>query len=219
MDETIKKVCIGVVSAGLGFAIGYKIAEKKLAERFEERLAEETKGMREFYSSVKQKYSTPEEAVKELIPEPSPEDPRVKKQKTQYNKIVKEEEYIPDEFESKEVPEPVVQNVFEMGPVIIDQEVFMANDPDHEQATLTYYAASDQVCGEKDEPIDNADLVVGTEFKKNFGKGSSDNNIVHIRNVGLHMDFEVVKSEGSYEAEVLGMVDDSVPPHKRHRIG
>lgn len=219
MDNSLKTAGIGILGAGIGFVVGYKIAEKKLAARFEERLTEETRGMREFYTNVKKPYATPEEAVKDLIPEPAPEDPRVKKQKTQYNKLVADAEYVsPDPVVVAGESGVVVQNVFDMGPVIIDQDTFMANDTNHEQATLTYYEKSDQVCGERDEPIDNSEVVVGTAFKTHFGDGSSDENVVHIRNSGLHMDFEVVRSFGSYEAEVLGMSDDSVPPHKRVRL-
>jgi hypothetical protein len=218
MDNSLKTSVVGILGAGIGFAIGYKIAEKKLAVRFEERLTEETKGMREFYTNVKKPYATPEAAVKDLIPEPAPEDPRVKKQNTQYNKLIKEEKYVSPETVIAGESGVVIQNVFDMGPVVIDQDEFMTNELGHEQATLTYYEKSDQVCGERDEPIDNSEIVVGTAFKTHFGDGSSDENVVHIRNSGLHMDFEVVRSFGSYEAEVLGMTDDSVPPHKRVRL-
>jgi len=217
MDNSLKTAGVGILGAGIGFAIGYKIAEKKLAARFEERLTEETKDMREFYTNVKKPYATPEAAVKELIPDL--EDPRVKKQRTQYNKLVSEEKYVsPETVVVAGEPGVIVQNVSDMGPVIIDQDEFMTNELDHQQATLTYYEKSDQVCGERDEPIDNSEIVVGTAFKTHFGDGSSDENVVHIRNSGLHMDFEVVRSFGSYEAEVLGMTDDSVPPHKRVRL-
>jgi hypothetical protein len=222
MDNKIKLAGVSLLSAGIGFVVGYKLVEKKLEAQFEERLDKETAGMREFYTAAKKPYATPEEAVKDLIPS-SGTDPRVKNEKTQYHKVVATEGY--DNSEEPPVQKvvagesiPVVQNVFDDKPVIITQDVFMINEPGHEQATLTYYVGSDQLCGERDEPIENADMVVGTEFSENFGKDSSDPNVVHIRNVGLHMDFEVLRSEGSYEAEVLGQVDNTVPPHKRVRF-
>jgi hypothetical protein len=223
MDNRIKLAGVSLVSAGIGFVVGYKVLEKSLEARFDERLQEETAGMREFYTAAKKPYATPEEAVKDLIP-PSGTDPRVGNEKTQYHKVVATEGYDGEESPLRKIVAgesiPVVQNVFDDKPTIITQDVFMINEPGHEQATLTYYVKSDQVCGEREEPIDNADIVVGTEFKENFGKDSSDPNVVHIRNIGLHMDFEVLRSEGSYEEEVLGQVgtDSSVPPHKRVRF-
>jgi hypothetical protein len=219
MNQSIKLTGVAVVGAGIGFVVGFKVAEKKLSDRFEKRLDEETEGMKEFYQTVRKPYASPQEAVKDLIPEaPVSKDPRVQNGKTQYHKVqptVGEHEVV--DIPDKQPVAPPVQNVFDNdGPRIIDQEVFMANEPDHQQSTLTYYEKSDQLCGEADDPIDNAELVVGTEYKEKFGEGSSDENIVHVRNYGLHMDFEVVRSFGSYEEEVLGAVpDNSVPPHKR----
>lgn len=215
MNQSIKLAGIAVVGAGIGFAVGYKIAEKQMSARFEERLAEETQGMKEFYETVRKPYASPEDAVKELIEEaPGPVDPRVPNGRVQYHKVQPK----PAEDEVIDIPEKQpVQNVFsKVDPYIIDQEAFMANDPEHTQTTLTYYEKSDQVCGEADEPIDNSEIVVGTLFKTRFGEGSSDKNVVHVRNDDLRMDFEVVRSEGSYEEEVLGETpDSSVPPHKR----
>lgn len=213
MNENVKIIAAGLLGAGIGFAVGYKVLEKRLEQAFDERLAEETKDMREVYQNLKQPYSSPEEAVRELIVPEVAKDPRVQNgAKIAYDKVQ-------PKVDIPEQPE-VVQNVFSRtGPYLISQDAFMANetDPEHVQATLTYYEQSDQVCGEKDEPIDNSDLVIGTEFKEKFGWESSDANTVHVRNEDLHMDFEVVRSEGSYEQEVLGQAppDISVPPHKR----
>lgn len=218
MSNSIKMAGVAVLGAGIGFAIGFKLAEKRLGEEFEKRLNEETAEMREFYQAVKKPYASPADAVKELIPEENT-DLRTNGNRVQYNKLGPKEKEFPEPMEVVAGESGVViQNVFDNGqPRIISQDEFMANDPGHEQATLTYYEKSDQVCGEADEPIDNSELVVGLEFKENFGKDSSDPNVVHVRNDGLHMDFEVIRSEGSYEEEVLGIEkdDSSIPPHKR----
>lgn len=207
MNETIKLAGVGILGAGVGFVAGYKLLEKRLEKSFDERLVEETKDMREAYQNLRQPYASPEEAVKELIL------PKVaaaqSNGKTQYDKIIPKQ---PKD-------ETVVQNVFETsGPRLITQDEFMANEPEHQQATLTYYEGSDQLCGEADEPIDNEEIVVGLQYKVKFGWNSSDKHTVHVRNDDLHMDFEIVRSEGSYEEEVLGEGDQSVPPHKRVRL-
>lgn len=218
MNQTIKLAGIGLLGAGIGFVVGYKVLEKKLEKAFDERLVAETEGMREFYTKARQPYASPEEAVADLIKPPKNKDPRTNGNKVQYNKVVPHTEIKPENVVMPTAP-PVVQNVFETdGPVLITQDAFMANDPEHEQATLTYYEGSDQLCGEKDEPIDNEKIVTGTEYKTKFGWESSDENTVHVRNDALHMDFEIVRSEGSYEEEVLGQqVDTSIPPHERVR--
>lgn len=218
MNESLKTVGIGVLGAGVGFVIGYKIAEQRLIKSFDDRLNQQEEMIKEYYTNVKKPYATPEEAVADLIPKKS-SDPREPGHRVQYHKVETNEKPL-EEFEAvvAEKPEPVVQNVFDDKPFIIDQDSFMQNDPGHQQATLTYYEKSDQVTGERDEPIDNSDIVVGIDFKMKFGEGSSDPNVVHVRNNGLNMDFEIVRSDGSYEEEVLGIADDSVPPHKRHRV-
>lgn len=216
MNEGIKLAGAAAVSAGIGFVVGYKLLEKRLEKQFDERLEQETKDMREVYQNLKQPYSSPEEAVEALVVPKLAEDPRVKNGKTAYHKVEPKIE-IPEQ-EVVVNSTTIVQNVFDTtGPRLITQDEFMANEtePEHQQVTVTYYAGSDQLCGERDEPIDNAELVVGTEFKTKFGWESSDPHTVHVRNEGLHMDFEVVRSEGSYEEEVLGQTDPSIPPHKR----
>ena len=211
----------GAVSFGAGLVMGYKIAEKRLGDRFEERLETETADMREFYTNVgvKKKYSTPEEAAAALIPqtEESPTDPRVKTQKINYNKIVKQEKYVGnglDEFKEElgEACETEVQvvhrNIFDEQqpgvPRIITQEDFMTNETGYEQATLTFYTKGGVLADQRDEVIDNADEVIGPLAGHNFGEGSSDPNTVHVRNDKIQMEFEVVRSDRSYEEDVLG---------------
>lgn len=223
MNQSLKMAGVATLGAGVGLVIGYKIAEKRLGDRFERRLEEETADMKEFYTSVKQKYDSPEEAAAALIPktESTVEDPRVKTQKIQYNKIVKEQKYVGDgdgddgleEFkEGCEIEEVVHKNVFESTrvegePYIINQDDFMANETGYEQATLTLYTKGGVLTDQRDDVIDNADDVVGKLSVSNFGEGSSDPNVVHVRNEKLEMEFEVVKSERSFEEDVLGKDD------------
>lgn len=214
MSRSLKVTGVAILGTGIGFAIGYKFAENRLGARFEERLEAETAGMREYYTNVKQKYDTPEEAAAALIPEEEvSEDPRARHHKVQYNKIVKEKYGDPlDEFaEGCEIDEVVKKNVFEEQlpgtPRIITQDEFMANETGYEQASLTYYANGGVLTDQRDEVIENVDDVAGTMFVVNFGEGSSDSNVVHVRNDKIFMDFEIVRSERSYNEDVLGLED------------
>jgi len=216
MNDAIKVAGAAAVGAGLGFLVGYKLLEKRLAQAFDERLAEETKDMREVYQNLRQPYSSPEAAVEALVAPELAKDPRVKNGKTAYHKVEPKIDIPEQPAAVVTTPGPIVSNVFDSTkPRLITQDEFMENEPEHEQATLTYYEKDDQLTGEKDDPIDNAELVVGTEYKTKFGWESSDEHTVHIRNEGLHMDFEVVRSERSYEEEVGVPPDQSIPPHKR----
>lgn len=233
VSQSLKMAGVATLGAGVGLVIGYKIAEKRLGARFEERLETETAGMKEFYTNVKQKYDSPEEAAAALIPESeeNPDDPRVKKMRTQYNKIVKGEEYDGlSEFEERQEDEPpaadakvVSRNVFDDqnidGPYIITQDEFMANETGYEQATLTYYEKGDTVADTRDDIIDNVDAVLGKTFATAFGEGSSDPNTVHVRNEKLQMEFEVVRSERSFDEDVLGISSDEAPHRRVRREG
>lgn len=233
MNQSLKMAGAATVGAGIGLFVGYKVAEKRLAVRFDERLEAETADMREFYTNVKQKYNTPEEAAAALIPDTDGEtitleDPRVKTQRVQYNKIVKVEKYAGlDEFkeeigEACETDPVVHHNVFDEQagvPRIILQEDFMQNETGYEQATLTYYVKGGVLTDQRDEVIDNAEEVIGKILPVQFGEGSSDPNTVHIRNDKLQMEFEVVKSERSYEEDVLGQDDTETPAQRIRRQG
>lgn len=229
VNQSLKIAGVATLSAGVGVVVGYKIAEKRLVAQFEERLETETAGMKEFYTNVKQKYDTPEEAAAALIPqvEETSQDPRQKNQRVQYNKIVKEEKYDGiDEFVEGQpaVDQGIVhRNVFDDPPPgdprIITQEDFMANETGYEQATLTFYEKGGVLADTRDEVIENADDVVGRIFSSNFGEGSSDPNVVHIRNDRIQMEFEVVRSENSYERDVLGQDDMETPSQRVRRQG
>lgn len=233
MNESLKIVGASVLGLAAGAAVGYKIAEKRLAAEFEERLAQETAEMRVFYSSVKQKYDTPQEAVKDLIEEvpeePVVEDPRVNPQKIAYHKIVKTEAYKEAESDENEegaavaAEEEIRHNVFVTKPdpdkpYVISQEEFMANESGHNQVTLTYYEKGGVLTDERDDILDDATNMVGEWFASSFGEGSSDDSVVHVRNDKIGIEFEICKSERSYEEDVLGESENGVEsPHDRLR--
>lgn len=232
MNQSLKVAGAATLGVGIGVLVGYKFAEKRLGERFEQRLEDETADMREFYTNVRQKYNTPEEAAAALIPmeEGIIEDPRAKTQKVQYHKIVKKEKYDGDgldEFtqegvESCEI-ETVHKNVFDEqpsdGPRIITQDQFMANDTGYEQATLTFYAKGGVLTDQRDDVIDNSEDVVGKLAVHHFGEGSSDPNVVHVRNDKIKMEFEILRSERSYEEDVLGQDHTETPDQRVRRQG
>jgi len=97
---------------------------------------------------------------------------------------------------------------------IITQEEFFTNEPEHTNATLTYFEGDDILADEADVPIDDLAQTIGTERNLKFGHGSKDPNIVHIRNERLQHDFEIVRSGGKFAEEVFGIMEHSAGSRK-----
>jgi hypothetical protein len=211
---------VSISSMLIGAGTGYIVAEKKLAARFDKRLAEETEEMREFYTIHEKKYPTPQDAAADLIGATLLTVEEKETQRVEYHKIAKKYDSEDDPEEElaieAEVGPVLASNVFDEKtdrdrPYIVSQEDFMQNNLGYEQGQLTYYEKDKVLTDERETVIEDVDATVG-ENNIQFGIGSSDVNVVHIRNEKLRMDFELVRSEGSYAQEVLGL--DEVPEQK-----
>lgn len=99
-------------------------------------------------------------------------------------------------------------------PYIISHDEYFNNDTDYNQNTITYFEEDDVLVDEEDTPIRNEVQVVG-EGNLLFGRWSKDENIVYIRNEKLEVDFEVVRSHGSYAKEILGFIQHDDQPRQR----
>ena len=213
MDQSLKMAGAAVVGAGIGFFAGYKLLEKRLSEQFDERMQREEELMRQHYSLVKKPYATPQEALKDLVPEApkADEDPRDKNMRVAYHKIV-QTEYVESQGDEAEAAAAVEQTVSVFNntprdsakPYVVAEDEYMANDSGFEQSTLTYYEADDTLVDERDEIIASPHDVIGEQFRTQFGVDSRNENIVYFRHEKLGLEFEVVRSEGSYKKEVLG---------------
>jgi hypothetical protein len=229
MKPPLIAIVAGSIGVATGVIVGYKIAEKKLSVEFDERLQKETAGMREFYQVAKKPFATPQEAASALVQNGSdPEESTVDQanMKVAYHKIVKknyDSEESEEELAVEAEPGPedplrttVEQNLFEDGaPRIITQEEFMTNESQYVQGNLTYYQSDSVLSDERDDVIEDQDATVGVKNLTMFGhpnSGSSDANIIHIRNPRLQMEFEICRSNGSYRREVLQIDDD--PPQR-----
>jgi len=223
-----------LISLGVGGILGYKIAERNLALRFEERLHHEVAASTAYYEHMnlrEKKFDTPEEAAAALIKPGTvltetqvPET--TERERVAYHKIVQAENYTsedevkdPEDAMALEImfptPDPDVllrNNVFSNKPHVLTQEEFIENDSNWNQSTLTWYVIDKVLADERDQVIEDVEGTVGSENLALFGQGSSDDNIVHIRNPHLQLEFEVLRHEGSYSREVLGLDED--PPQR-----
>lgn len=90
-------------------------------------------------------------------------------------------------------------------PYILHKDEYMEDDFGHTQSTVSYYVGDDIMTDEHDTPIYGHTAMVG---ELRFGHGSGDENVVYIRNELLEHDYEVLRIDGRYEVEVLGLEID-----------
>lgn len=90
----------------------------------------------------------------------------------------------------------------EDGPYIIHYDEYINNEMNFTQDTLTYFSGDNIVCDTRDIPMYGHELILGD---LRFGHGSNDPNIVYIRNVKLHQEWEILFTSQKYEDVVIGL--------------
>lgn len=215
-----------------GFVLGGLVVNKKLTAEFQERMEREIEETKEHYSARFTEISPHlvEEEHEEDTPLPI-EDPRPDAEvsplkyhtpvvaerpaKTEAELIVTETTTVAKNiFLNNELIDP---NAFEFDlerelefrnpelPYVISFEEFSENVGGFEQAELTYYQADGILVRADDSIVFEVDMTVGEQNLLRFGHGSQDDNIVYIRNEITDIDFEVKRSMGSYQDEVIGL--------------
>lgn len=88
-------------------------------------------------------------------------------------------------------------------PYIISANEF-ATDRAHDKITITYYSNADILCEEDEVLENNAEELLGTEWKEHFDEGEV--GVVYVRNEKLGADYEVLRdeSDADYIRESLG---------------
>lgn len=103
-------------------------------------------------------------------------------------------------------------------PYVISRDEFIDNKHDFTQVDLEYFAGDNVLCDDKRVPIYNPAKVVG---RLEFGRGSGDPNTVYIRNETVSAEYAVIRIEGTYQMEVLGLeaeeaAEDEEEAHLKH---
>lgn len=235
---------VALVGAAAGGAIVYFGLRKKLTAKFDEISKKEIADAKEHYEhllALKERPKSPEEVLAELHGgvdsktageagkafasyagvEASPEAQEVAEE-LPVAPIEKKHNIFTD-------AEAVDTNVFDYQaelkireenperPYIISEEEFNEAEKEYENGQLTYYEGDDTLADEKDMTVQDPDLIVGDDNLMRFGYGSSDKNIVYIRNDEREVDFEVVRHEGKYQVVVLGFEDPDKALQHAHR--
>jgi hypothetical protein len=104
-------------------------------------------------------------------------------------------------------------------PYIIHYDEFTSNESGNEQIAYIYYEQDDVLIDTTSQTqIEDMDEVIGLGNLGRWGHGSPhDENVVHIRNEHLSLDFEVSRDPGSYEATISRQIRHSSSPERRRR--
>jgi hypothetical protein len=210
-QHRIRLLVVGAVAGGLGGAASYYICNRKLKTKYEKLAAQEIEEAKKFYNVLHKngKLSTPEKAVDELIPSPEVVEAagalltyqgKNASEPTEVEVNVFTESKVDDNFDYEEEMKSRTPEL----PYIISHDEFVENETNFSQSSITYYEGDGALADERDQEIPFVDPVIG-EGNLRFGHGSGDSRVVYIRNERLSAEYEVLKSDGKYAHEVLGL--------------
>lgn len=226
-------IVLGFAASGVG---GYILGKKRAAQQFEEQLTTEIEEAKNYYQVLYNKagYSTPEEAVKNLIGEKEPERlatvelvrkvKREAKDRTDYNAI--STQYQGDQTP----PTPVMGNIWDKkqalpprgangqfvkqtpgetpneDPYIIDEETFLQNDTEYDQEEVTYHWRDNTMIDAQGDSVENEIFgeVNLSLLRSDVENNPDDSHVIYIRNEKLTMEYCVVVSDESVAA-TLGL--------------
>lgn len=106
-------------------------------------------------------------------------------------------------------------------PYILHRDEFFGEEMGYDQDTWTYYVGDDILVDETDTPVYNFQENTG---ELRWGHGSGDPMVVYIRNEDLKAEYEVIRNEGHYSVEVLGleleerMASEDLKHSKQHKF-
>jgi hypothetical protein len=160
---------------------------------------------------VSKYYSSPEEMAAKVIPgyngavKPR-EDKQYKKVVYQYQQPVTPPEHrdLYKELLSERSLDPDFSQDAVHDPRVISVNEYFNDMPRYEKVTVTWYEG-DSVLTDQDDAVVEEFVVAIGEGNLLFGHDSGDPNVVYVRNDRLSTDYEVVRSEGSYRVDVLGL--------------
>lgn len=142
---------------------------------------------KEFYARKYDERKPKEEIKQDDATEEPTNDIAEKPDIMEYAKILAEKRYSGREEAEKE------------SAYVISKDEF--DDSDNDAEALIFYADGVLAYETTDEIIENADEIVGTEFKDRFGEYEEDT--VFVRNDEEKIDYEIIKDKRTYE-EVSG---------------
>jgi hypothetical protein len=111
-----------------------------------------------------------------------------------------------------EVKEPIARVVVRSDeedpdtPFVIPVQAYMDNEELFDQFVLTYYAGDNTLVYEdSDRVVEDVDQTVGFHNLRNFGVESENDDTVYVRNPKKQTEYEILRDEGKYSKDVLGI--------------
>jgi hypothetical protein len=222
-------VGVGVL---VGSVIGGFIQDKRLRTRYEQLAESEIDQMREHFRAlhVAREEKPPLEELKGVA-EDAGYSSRIEDY-TKANEVISEAFLEKDEEHPDTEMEPETRNIFEdrvAAPIEegwdyatelakriddrIAKRAYVIHEDerqelDYSETEFTYYEGDDVMCDSDDRIIEKPELIIGDDFREQFGHGSGDPNAVYIRNDQLAADIEVTSTPGMYSVEVQGLEGD-----------
>jgi hypothetical protein len=211
---------ISLVSLAVGAFAGYRLAVSRLEAQYAQEMEEEIQATRELFGrrsglllNDQKEFDSPEAAAEALLSKGQNLDFPEEVPTEVLEKVLNGLRY--------HTPVTKTTNIFSSGeenasfqdevnardpdaPYIITHVENMENETGFDQVTVTYYEGDDVLADERDDVIEDHDSVIGKHNLK-FGHRSGDKNVVYIRNEVLRIDYEVLRSIGSYAKEVLDL--------------
>lgn len=213
-------IAVGVgVGLTLGFGGGYLFAKRRLETKYDKLAQEEIDEAREYYRAAKAateaRLKQPIEEVVEYLGYIKKEDAEVpvgavREVVKEAVEAVAEAVVVPDNSSDwvwdQALEEKMRDDNKGFPYVICLDEWGEKNHEGYEQSCWTWYYEDEVLADERDEPVDNADELIGLNNLNRFGHGTDSRDIVLIRNEALSMEYEISRSHGKYSEEVHGFL-------------
>lgn len=89
----------------------------------------------------------------------------------------------------------------ETKPMVITESQFNDECEIHDKITVLYYV-NGVITDEYNELMDDIDKVIGINNLSLFGYGSSDKDVLYVRNNMLKIDYEILKQHTEYQTDI-----------------
>ena len=205
-----------VLAFGAGTLFGGLVIYRKMEDNMNAIIKQESDDLREYYASKNEfkpeefvdEEDFEEETLKEMVNLTKNYQAEANVNYAGYAKKSLQQEMeerglssalkLADEMgDEHEVDMPERRNIFDARePYVIsfDSVGILEN---YDTQTLTYYPDVDELVDNRDEPVEDVESLVGA-FQNEFGHISDSDETVYIRNEGISMDFEIVRSYDDY---------------------
>lgn len=211
MNKNLERILIFAIGGIAGSLITAKIIDKKYAQIAEE----EIESIRKMYIE-KVGYANAYKSVNQIADEVIKEAQEQSISKEEYEKIIKDNNYIPqcapaigslENIEGINYINDDVKNELEeyKPPYLIAPEEYGEN-PDYEMESLTLYADG-ILCNENNEKIEDIEDLLGSNLE-HFG--IYDDNSLFVRNDSRKHDYEIIKVEEKYSEEGIYFSEEDI---------